>query len=144
MTLWRVDVAGISHRYVQAETRAEAVDSVASALVAALDLRVQPADRILANFFEASGPQQKKRLLAVLDGLTPPAGRREARLARRRLARLVRYDAEVRAWVKDTLARLPPVDPEQLAELLGGVELQHIQSVKARLRGLQAEIDNEA
>src|SRR4051812_22039446 len=96
MALWRVDVAGVSHRFVDAENREDAVASVISAILDTLDVRATPARSAVARLYESSGPIQQRRLIDAMDGLTPPGGLRSARLARRRLARQLRYDFKVR------------------------------------------------
>ncbi|MBF0686718.1 MAG: hypothetical protein IR158_02975 [Cellulomonas sp.] len=73
MAVWRVDVCGLSQRYVEAETRAEVEDLVRHALLEALDVRAVPAPREIERVYMKAGPLQRKKLLARLDRLTNPA-----------------------------------------------------------------------
>lgn len=72
--LWRVDVLGISHRFVEAESQVEAESIVRDQILHALDIEASLADPTLSSMFKASGPIQKKRLIAAMDGpsIAPP------------------------------------------------------------------------
>lgn len=142
MTLWRVDVAGVSHRFVEAETAAGARAHVIEAVLASLDVRASPAPKDIARMYEASGPVQRTNVIAALDGLTPPSGMREAKRARQRLARQIRYDRALREWVKDKTATAPRVaDPELLSRLLMRTEGVHVRTVRERLH--RGEVDSD-
>lgn len=126
MSLWRVDVAGVSHRFVEASTAEEATSLVKTALVASLDVRASPAPAVIARMYDDAGLVGRKRVIAALDGLTPPSGIRDAKNARRRLARQIRYDRALRDWVKAKTSTAPRVaDPELLARLLTRTEGVH-------------------
>lgn len=76
MTLWRVDVCGVSHRFVEAETKAQAMAAVEAVIVRSLDLRAEVAASGLRKYFEHLGPIQRRNLLAALADLRAP-GRSE-------------------------------------------------------------------
>lgn len=133
--LWRVDVGGVSHRFVEAGTTQEAIDLVAASLIASFDLRVTRANATLTKVHSDAGPLKKKSLLASLDGLIDPTAHQDARLARRRLARLIRQDCSARAWLRDQAAKLPPLaSPGRIEELVRSAEVHHIERNFGRLR----------
>jgi hypothetical protein len=135
MGLWRVEVAGVSHRFVEAEDRERAMAVVAEAILEACDLRVTSAAPVVSQLYEGLGPLQRKRMLAALDGLTSPRGLQDAKRARRRLARQVRYDMATREWARLKVAMAPPIpDPEHMRKLLIGSETAHIARLRQRLQ----------
>lgn len=140
MTLWRVDVAGVSHRYVDAESKEQAVDVVKRSLLDAIDATATAAPPTIAKIYEGLPPRRRLSHLAALDGLTDPKGLRDAANARRRLARLIKFEREMREWAARQLADAPrPVDPERVARLLKQVELSRLEAVRARLEGPTSE-----
>jgi hypothetical protein len=137
--LWRVEVAGVSHRYVEADTVDQAVATVRAAIVESFDLQARPASSPIAQVYDELTRSQKKKVLTALDGLISPDGLSDAKRARRRLARQIKYDSMTRAWVKSKLATAPPIpDPEVIRRLFIQVEAQHVQDVRRRLRDLGA------
>jgi hypothetical protein len=135
VSLWRVDIEGVSTRYVDADTAGQAMDEVTEQLMAAIDIRATPAGSALQRGFDQTGPAQRRRLLDDLDTLTSPRSIRSARAARRRLARQIRFDIQRRAWVMSQLELAQPIDPESADQLLRSVEL--------RLRGATTELPVE-
>jgi hypothetical protein len=134
MNLWRVDVGGVSHRFVEAESRAQAKQLVTASLLEGLDVVATPAHRVITQTYDAMGPRQRKRMLAALDGLASPRAERQGKAARRALARLVKFDLELRASAKAGNARQRPADPEVIAALLRHVEANSLAEVRTRLR----------
>jgi hypothetical protein len=133
MTLWRVDVCGISHRYVAAESKEDAADQVRDALIAAIDLHADKADASISRAFSKAGPVQKRGMLARLDGLTNPRERRSAKGTKRRLERaLERAEAE-QAWIEDALGSAPPLSPEVVDRLVTLLEVRHVEESFDRL-----------
>lgn len=121
MSLWRVEVAGVSHRFVEADTQDQAISSVQEAIVETLDLQAVRAPQAIAHVYDTLSRSQRKRMLGALDGLTAPKGVRDAKRARRRLARQIKYDLAYREWVAGKLATAPPIpDPELIRRLLIG------------------------
>lgn len=62
--LWRVDVSGVSHRFVEVETKEEAVAEVEQSLIRAMNVHAPPAHCRLAAIYEALGPIQRRNVLA--------------------------------------------------------------------------------
>lgn len=142
MALYRVQVAGVSQRYVDAQSPAEAVELVSEAVLRSLHVTAYPAAKVLADDYEASGPIRRKRLLAALDGLDSPVARRSARGDIHRLYTLLAYDAEVRAWVTQQVAHAPPVpNPDVLERLLLSTELEAVERQRALLRHADKPVD---
>jgi hypothetical protein len=133
MTLWRVDVCGVSHRFVEAETKADAEAQVVLALVEALDVRASDAGADLTRAYERAGPLQRKNMLARLDGLTNPRERLSSRTAKRRLERMVARDAEERAWIEGQVAQAPPMSPEAVDQVVRLLEIRHVEERLMRL-----------
>jgi hypothetical protein len=136
MALWRVEVGGVSHRYVDAATMGEALDIVREDILKGLRLHVSPARDDLAKQYEALGPVKKKHLLASLDGLISPASRREVGNVRSQLRRLENWRAEADEWVRrkvEEAPRLPPPDPLVLDSLVKYVEIDHVERNLERL-----------
>lgn len=127
MTLWRVDVAGVSHRYVPAESADAAVASVEQDIVRALDLRATPAPDYLDEAYDGAGPLQRKKMIAAMDGLSSPRTAWNAGMARRQLNRIVRMDEQAKEWSKGHLRRTPPVDVIKLDLIVKGIEVQHLE-----------------
>lgn len=132
--LWRVDVLGISHRFIQAESQKEAETVVRDQILAALDVEASRADPTLSTMYAKAGPIQRKRLIAAMDGLRSPSHLKTARQARRHLNRIVRDDEAAQAWARQHLDSSPPVDPVHLDELIKHSEVRRIESNLARLR----------
>ena len=133
MTLWRVDVSGVSHRFVEAESKTEAVDAVKQALVDAMDIRATDAGAALNRAYESAGPLQRKNLLARLDGLTNPQERQSSRSARRRLEREVaRADAEAELRAEH-VRKAPPMAPGAVDSIVRLLEVKHIEVSHQRL-----------
>lgn len=136
--LWRVDVLGISHRFVDAETQGEAETFVRDQILGALDLQAQAADSHLTATYDQSGPIQRKRLLAAMDGLTSPRTRRDIGQARRQLNRIIRLDDEARQWADSHEPPTPPpVDPLMIDRLIKHAEVARIESNLSHLREWQ-------
>lgn len=133
MALWRVDVCGVSHRFVEAETKAGAEEQVVRALVKAMDVRASDAGPDLTRAYERAGPLQRKNMLARLDGLTNPQERRSSRLAKRRLERMAERDAEERAWIEGQVQQAPPMSPEAVEEIVRLLEVRHVEERLMRL-----------
>lgn len=133
MTLWRVDVCGVSHRFVEAGTKAEAEAQVVRALVEALDVRASDAGADLTRAYERAGPLQRKNMLARLDGLTNPRERQSSRSAKRRLERMAERDADERAWVEGQVEQAPPMSPEAVDQIVRLLEVQHVEERLMRL-----------
>jgi hypothetical protein len=135
MTLWRVEVAGVSHRFVDADSKEDAVEMVTRSVLEALDLRVAPAAPVVRQLYAELAPKQRKQMIAALDGLTSVAGRDDARRARRRLARQVKYDFATREWLRKQVAKAPPIpDPELMRRLLISSEGAHVRRLRQHLR----------
>jgi hypothetical protein len=135
MALWRVDIGDVSHRYVDAETKTEALSLVIAPLIAGLDLRASPATRTLASMYDQAGPNKRKQIIASMDGLTNPRARQQARAARRRLARLIKYDLKLREWLRQEYAKAPPIPPpDNLDAVVRAAEIRHIEQNFHRLR----------
>ena len=135
MALWRVDVAGLSHRFVEADSAVEAERTVAEAILRGMDIRATKPNTALTSTYETAGPIQRARLLAAMDGLTKPSSRSSVANARRRLERLIRWEEERQAWVDARLASAPPApDPHVIDELLAAQELLHIERNLVRFR----------
>lgn len=134
MALWRVDVCGVSHRFVEAESRAEAEEAVRRALLEAMDIRASDAGRYLGRAFEDAGPLQRKRMLARLDGLTNPRERRSSTSAQRRLERDAARARAEDEWASQSLGSAPPVSPETLDSIVRLMEVQRIEVEHLRLQ----------
>lgn len=133
MPLWRVDVSGVSHRYVEAETKDEAVFQVEQALIRAMNIRATPAHPNLKETYVALGPLQRKNLLASIEGLTNPQERQRSKAAKRRLERLVKREQEEAEWKRSARAKVPPMSPELADEIARMLELRHIERNYDRL-----------
>lgn len=127
MALWRVDVNGLSHRYVEAESRDDAVELVRAAVLREIDLRASAAPSELARRFDAASPLQGKRLLAAMDGLTSPVSKRSSAGARRALERLAKHQDELNEWVKSASASAPPASPEIVDRLVKWGEVEYVE-----------------
>jgi hypothetical protein len=123
----------VSHRFVYAPSRGDAEREVMNSIMAALDIRATPAGAALTSAFEKSGPIRQKGLLARLDGLRNPRERESARSARRRLARLIRYDLQERAWLLAQAKASPPISPAALEQLIRLREVAHVERQFTRL-----------
>ncbi|HWV76755.1 MAG TPA: hypothetical protein VN027_05520 [Isoptericola sp.] len=133
MTLWRVDVCGVSHRFVEADTKAEAEDAVRQALLDAMDVRATDAGASLTRAYEGAGPHQRKKLLAKLDGLTNPRERQSSRSARRRLEREIKREEAEAEWMAGALRGAPPVSQDVIDLLVRQGEVRHIEVSHLRL-----------
>lgn len=135
MPLWRVEVAGVSHRFVEASSEEDAVAVVTQAIVEALDVAATPASPTLASIYEAAGPIKKRNLLAAMDGLTSPRSLDDSRRARRQLKRLITFEETSAAWIKKhPNPPLPPVDILEIHRMVKMSEVQHIERAMLRLR----------
>jgi hypothetical protein len=133
MPFWRVDVGGVTHRYVSAETRREAEEAVVTSRIASLDVRASPAGVALTRAYESSGPVRRKGMLARLDGLTNPRERASSKSARRRLARLIRFEMQERAWVEEQHWASPPLSPGVIDDLVRLQAVVHVEKNFDRL-----------
>jgi hypothetical protein len=133
MTLWRVDVCGVSHRFVDAESKDQAEALVVHALVEAMDVRATRAEPSLARAFEFAGPIRRRTILAYVDGLTNPQERRTAKAARRRLARLIKYELQERDWIREQARQTPPLSPDAVDALVRLQEVLHVERNFSRL-----------
>ena len=134
MALWRVEVAEVSHRYVEADTAAHAEQIVREAVIAGLEITASTAGRELSRVYEESGPLRRKKLLASMDGLISPSSRREVRRERRRLERVVKWEEETQAWIKtQPPTNVPVPDPLMLERLARLNEIRHIEANMRRL-----------
>lgn len=124
MSLWRVEVEGVSTRYVDAESAAHAVATVRELILAAIDIQATRAGTSLQRGYDQAGPAQRRRLLDDLDTLASQRTTRSARSARRRLARQVRFDLQRREWVMNQLEGSPPVAPDVADTLVRRVEMR--------------------
>lgn len=141
MTLWRVQVGGISHRYVNAEDADQATELVRQAIMDSLDLTATKADPIFASTYETSGPVRRKRILAALDGLTSPRSRQDVGIAKRQLARLMRWSDETALWVQDQISDSPPPpDPKTIDQMVTRAEQEHVEGQRRLLRQANIEI----
>lgn len=135
MSLWRVEVAGVSHRFVDAASAEDAVAAVTQSILEALDLTAAPASAILADVYEAAGPIKKRNLLAAMDGLTSPRSLDDSRRARRQLKRLITFEESSAAWIRNhPNPPLPPVDVLEIHRMVKMSEVQHIERAMLRLR----------
>jgi hypothetical protein len=132
MPLWRVDVGGVSHRYVDAPTRADAVREVEVSLLRAIGVHASPAHHQLARIYEGLGPIQRKNMLAKIDGLTNPRERNSARSAQRQLERLIARNQEEEQWARSALAGAPPISPATADELARLAEVRHVEGLFTR------------
>ena len=89
MILWRVDVAGVSHRLVDAETKEEAIAAVAAELLDAVNLRAAAVDAGTQHLYEGLSAARKRTFIASMDGLASPRIRGSRRAGRRRRGALV-------------------------------------------------------
>ncbi len=133
MALWRVDVCGVSHRFVEAATRSEAEDAVRQALVDAMDIRASDAGARLTRAYDGAGPVQRKGLLMRLDGVTNPKERQSSKSAHRRLEREVARQQAEREWVAGHLGSAPPVSPEQIDHLVRVLAMRRIEDAHMKL-----------
>lgn len=127
MPLWRVDVGGVSHRFVEAATKKAAVEQVERALLDAMDIRATAADPHVTATYHQLGPIQRKNMLVRLDGLTNPQERQQSKAAQRRLARLLELEKQEAAWVASALAGAPPVSPAAADELARLLAVKHVE-----------------
>lgn len=141
MALWRVSVGDVSHRLVEAGTADEARRIVTQAVVDALDVRAEVVPGSIQRMYAGLGPRQALNFLAATDGLTNPRSTRSARSARRRLAREVRFDMQVRTAAQER--SLPPADPGRLDALLRSSELRRVQAAQSRLREFERDLYGE-
>lgn len=137
MPLWRVDVAGVSVRFVDAPSKTAACRLVERDLIASLGVTASRAGSHLEDTYAAAGPIQRKRLLAAMDGLTSPATRRSNRL---QLDKLQRWLEREEAWIEATVAKAPPpADPEAVARIIVNAEIRHVErNLRHRADGLPA------
>lgn len=139
--LWRVDVAGVSHRFVEAESKQGAIEAVRESIVEAIDIRAEKADPVLRRLYAGLTSHRRRNIVAALDGLATPAAVRHARSARRRLAREVRFDMSIRDWVERASSSFRrPVDPEGLSVLLRHFEMNRLQELRFRLSEAEREL----
>lgn len=118
MSLWRVEIAKITQRYVEAATAGEACQIVAIALVADMALTATPASDVLEEQYGRLKTKAHRRMmLAELDGLMSRRTVRARKARRRELERLIESDERDAAWVAAQLAQAPPVSAEQLEKL---------------------------
>lgn len=138
--LWRVDVLGVSHRYVEAETQSEAEELVRDQILAAIDVRAHEADGHLAAMYEQSGPRQRKRLLVAMDGLRSPRTAMDIGHVRRQLNRIIQMDEEAHRWAKRHIASSPPPpDPLVIDRLIKHAEVERIERNVRHLRDWQRD-----
>lgn len=133
MTVWRVEVCGLSHRYFEAESRDDAEEQVRRARLAGLDVRAAPAPREIERAYVTAGPLQRKKLLARLDGLTNPRERQGSRSALRRLERQVERARWEQEWVEGRVRSAAPVSPDVIDHLMRVLAPQHIEQHHLRL-----------
>lgn len=135
MGLWRVEVAGVSHRYVEAESAEDAEVQVADSIMKALSLHATVANRALSDRFASAGPLTRKRLLASMDGLISPRSRQDVRRELRRLQRLIQFDQDAAAWAtaRTANAPMPGPDPRIIERLVKSSEVAHIERNLSRL-----------
>src|SRR4051794_38876751 len=115
MPLWRVDIENVSYRYVEAVSKKDAIDAVVKSFTASLSFSAESANDLLNAAFEKGGPNQRKALLLALDGLHGPS--RKTRDLERQITRLQGELERQQAWVRDTVGRAPPADPERIEQI---------------------------
>lgn len=133
VTLWRVDICGVSHRYVEVESNQEARQAVVEAPIASFDLRASEAAPWIARAYDKAGPIQRKNMLAQIDGLTNPRERRSARNARRQLERMDERAEAEREWVTSATRKAPPVSPEVADQLAQRAAVYHTEESYLRV-----------
>lgn len=114
MGLWRVEIAKVVHRYVQAADADSAVALVREDLIQAMELRAERADRSLESRVESAPLERRARLLASLNGIAP---RPRLETTPARIAWLEEALRQARAdqqWLDSQLAAAPPFEPERL------------------------------
>lgn len=139
MVLWRVDVAGVSHRIVEAESKDEAVVAVGAAILDALNLKAAAVDASTERYYAGLSRNRKRTFIASVDGLASPRVRSSRRAARRRLAAWIKYDIQEREWLAAATSAKRPVDPEAAARFIRSVEIERVE----RLRSRHQEFDRE-
>lgn len=140
MGLWRVDVAGVSHRIVEADSKDEAVAAVGAAVLDALNLRAAAVDAGMQHYYAGLSSSRKRTFIASVDGLASPRIRSSRRAARRRLASWVKYDIQEREWIASAMPTGRPADPEAVARFIRSVEIERLERIRAR----HQEFDREA
>jgi hypothetical protein len=127
MTLWRVDVCGVSHRFVEADSSEEAKALVREAFIAALALTAAPANATISKAYESATSVQKRNLLARIDGLVNPRERASAKSAIERLERLIEFSEREQEWIKTQVEGAPPMSPETAAKIARLMEIDHVE-----------------
>jgi hypothetical protein len=134
--LWRVDVSGVSHRFVEAASREEAAQAVRDAVIKELDIRAEPASGTLRQVYRGLPQQRRRRLIEAMDGLAPPRTFRTAKSARRRLAREWRQHLAEKAWIAANMGPARPAAPEHVDMLLRQMETDRLLLLRRQLRGV--------
>ncbi len=111
MPLFKVTIAGLVQRYVDAEDASAAVREAEGALLRQCDIRATAAPPEVASLWSRMSSSGRQRLLARLDGLAPPPLRRVAQ-RRARLERLIREEEALQEHANARGAAAPPMSAE--------------------------------
>lgn len=112
MRLYEVRLAGAVNRYVEAETRQDAIDMVRRSLLDALRLEASEADPLIGQMWRAADKRQRTRLLLRLDGLTRPVTRSAVETTRVRLEQQLAHEERTLDWIASARDAAPPVSAE--------------------------------
>ncbi|GAB2759188.1 hypothetical protein GCM10027020_09470 [Nocardioides salsibiostraticola] len=133
MDLWKVEVADVAHRYVEAESADDAALQVSASILAGLNIRATPAQATLARKFRESGPLKRRRLLTAMDGLMTPASKKGLQRERARLERLIRSQEAIVLWAEAQPTLPAPADPLMLEKFVKYAEIEHLERNLGRL-----------
>lgn len=130
MKLWQVDVAGVSRRYVEANTATEAREMVAESLIAAMHLEARRPPRVVDDRYQAAGPVQRMRMRAALDGLS---SNRPTSSTKKEIERLTAQLQQENEWHARNSRTPSPTDATRVTRVLQMLELEHAQANLQRL-----------
>jgi hypothetical protein len=125
MRLYEVRVADVSSRYVEASTRAEAVELVRDSLLRAMRLRATRPDPLIEKLWQKSSKRQRSRLLLRLDGMAKYVRPSGITASRERLERQLRHEEATQDWINRQVQEAPPLSPEAVASLAGLLDAGH-------------------
>lgn len=132
MPLWKVEIAGVSCRYVEAKVHSQAIARVRDSIIKTLELKASRADSQLEQAYTGANESQRARLIASLDCMAPTKPHASLR---KQVERLQAQLDEREAWMTRTQAHTPPASPERMRRVARIVQDADIE-VRKRKSGL--------
>lgn len=129
MPLWRVDIANVSFRYVDAKSNAQAIEAVRVDLVRALSIAARRASPEVQHAYDQAGPNQRRAFLRALDGLHGPPATPAS--LKEQIARLQYELDRTERWIGGAVGDSPPVDSAR-AERLAAIAEHNRTSIEHR------------